>query len=128
MSDFLRRLRHAVIGASKCFSGKTQLIVSPTDMPFSYLELDDDALGSFARAHIIACEKAFSQYSNLHDLPLDLVKSMHGSLAIYSLMTRNGAQQLTLDHQCVTIKNTHLGNFQLIARRLPQSSTFEKTT
>ncbi len=98
-------------------NAETQLIVSDADKPLAYLDLSDEALGRFARWHIIQCEKAHIRHASSTEMPLSVVTSMHAAIALYRLCDEAGAGEMTLTHEGVSWRGKEQGNWQIAIQR-----------
>jgi hypothetical protein len=98
---------------------KTQLLIADADRPRAYLELDDETLGKFARSFLIQCEQAFERYAGNKKMPLSLVTSMHGSIALYRLCAESNANSAHFNHEGVEFGGKNQGDWSITVRRGP---------
>lgn len=100
-------------------SDKTRLIVAEADKPLSFLELDDETLGRFARSYLIQIERSVHQSAGDREMPISLAMSMHGAIALYRIASEANAGELHLTHEGVVWGNEPQGDWEVIVRRKP---------
>lgn len=96
---------------------KTELPISAADRPLAYLELSDEALGRFARRHLISCARAGVMKAEADNLPLDAVTSMHASISLYRIACKAKATTMTLKHEGVSWAGEEQGDWSLTITR-----------
>lgn len=103
---------------------KTELIIDPADRDLAFLELDDVALGRFARSYLIMIERQLHAVAGKREMPLPIAMSMHGAISLYRMCADANAAEVTLQHEGVEWGGKLQGNWTIkISRdRAPDSA------
>jgi hypothetical protein len=102
---------------------KTKLFIHPDDLPLTFPELDDVALGRFARSYLAECERAFHKVAGEKEMPFSLIASMHGALALYRIALEANAETYTLTSEGVTVAGEPQGDWKVTVKRLKRPAS-----